>query len=215
MNVLITGGSSGLGKSITLALASNKDNMVFFTYAHSEKSAKEILSMFPSNTDAIKCDFNQTEDLNSLTRSIDKMNLDLLINNAYTGRFIKYYFHKSNIEDYKTSFYINIFPVLHITRQVINLFRNKKSGQIITILTKALYDEPIIGASEYLANKAYLQSMCKSWQKENSKYNIYCDTICPPFMKTGLTADIDERMMGEVTTTEEVAQKVIDLIKMK
>lgn len=41
-NILVTGGASGLGRSITETLAKVNDNFVLFTFCKSENSAKDI-----------------------------------------------------------------------------------------------------------------------------------------------------------------------------
>ena len=66
-----------------------------------------------------------------------------------------------------------LIPTILITQSVLNDFRKKKKGKIITILTSFLLNTPPIGASTYVANKAYLGSLVKSWATENIKFNIY------------------------------------------
>lgn len=56
MNILITGGASGLGEAITKKLAKDINNNVYFTYFKSETNAKKIKFDF-SNAFPIKCDF--------------------------------------------------------------------------------------------------------------------------------------------------------------
>ena len=46
MNILITGGANGLGLEITKVLATNKNNVVYFTFAKSETSATELQKIY-------------------------------------------------------------------------------------------------------------------------------------------------------------------------
>ena len=46
MNILITGGGSGLGEAITRNLAKDLKNTIYFTYSNSELSAKKIVMDF-------------------------------------------------------------------------------------------------------------------------------------------------------------------------
>ena len=57
MNILITGGASGLGEKITKNLLQNKNNTVYFTFNSSKENANKISSEY-SNSKAINCDFN-------------------------------------------------------------------------------------------------------------------------------------------------------------
>ena len=94
MNIVVTGGASGLGEMITKTLAANSANQVFFTYSNSAANAAQIEKEF-TNTKAFKCDFRNQSDLDLLTETIKEMQIDVLINNAYSGAFLKNYFHLS------------------------------------------------------------------------------------------------------------------------
>jgi len=221
MNILITGGASGLGEAITRILARDSKNIVYFTYASSELNAKKIESVF-SNAVSIKCDFRDTESIISLTDRISQIDLDILINNAYSGKPIDTYFHKINKDDFSIEFMFNTIPTILITQAAIIHFRKKKKGKIITILTSFLLNYPPIGSSNYVANKAYLASLVKSWSNENSKFNITSNSVSPSFMQTRFTSEVDERIIEQMIsnhplkkllTVEEVAETVLFLTK--
>lgn len=221
MNILITGGASGLGESITRILAKDINNKVYFTYSNSEENAKKIEFDY-KNVISIKCDFKDPESVKFLTDKISQYDLNILINNAYSGDFLKSHFHKIALEDFSTDFIKNIIPVIEITQEVIKNFRKKKNGKIITILTSALTDLPPIGSSVYIANKAYLEKLTKVWATENSKFNITSNSISPSFMQTNLTSEVDERIVEQMMsnhplkkllTVEEVSETVLFLTK--
>ncbi len=221
MNILITGGASGLGESITKTLAQDSNNSIFFTYSKSEENAKKIELEF-DNTSCIKCDFSDPDEVIILLPKIKELDIDVLINNAYAGSFIDTYFHKKKIEDFESDFRNNTLPTIQITQSAISHFRRKKRGKIITILTSALTNTPPLGTSSYVANKAYLQSLVKSWASENIKFNITSNSVSPSFMQTSLTADVDERIIEQMEsnhplkkllTVEEVSETVSYLTK--
>jgi NAD(P)-dependent dehydrogenase (short-subunit alcohol dehydrogenase family) len=220
MNILITGGASGLGEAITRKLAQDRDNMIYFTFSKSGENAKRIQSTLP-NTMPIKCDFGNAIELKSLTDSIKKLDVDVLINNAYSGEFLKSYFHKVPADEFLNDFKENIIPVIEITQAAILGFRSKKRGKIITILTSALLNTPPIGSSVYIANKAYLEKLTKVWAGENARFNISSNSVSPSFMQTHLTAGIDERLVEQIKekhplknllTVDEVAETVSFLV---
>lgn len=220
MNIVITGGASGLGETITKTLAANPENHVFFTYSNSQANAQKIEKEF-GNTKAFKCDFKNQADVDSLIEIIKTMQIDVLINNAYHGTPIKNYFHKIPTTDFSEEFQQNIMPTMAITQAVLTNFRKAKSGKIITVLTSFLINTPPIGASSYVACKAYLASMVKSWANENAKFNITSNSVSPSFMMTGLTSDTDERIIEQMEqahplkkllTTEEVAETIKFLV---
>ncbi|GAP71794.1 3-oxoacyl-[acyl-carrier protein] reductase [Candidatus Symbiothrix dinenymphae] len=221
MNILVTGGSSGLGKAITQKLAEDKGNRVYFTYHKSVGSAKEISSRC-ANSIGIKCDFCNKDDVKSLVSQIAEMHLEVLVNNAYSGAFLKGHFHKVSSSDFLAEFEKNLIPTIEIAQAAISLFRKKRQGKIITVLTAALLDIPPVGASMYVANKAYLEKLTKVWASENAKYNISSNSVSPSFMQTALTSDTDERIIEQMLnehplkrllTVEEVAETVLFLTK--
>jgi 3-oxoacyl-[acyl-carrier protein] reductase len=197
MNILITGGANGLGGAITRALARDKGHTVFFTYSSSFLKAEALQKEF-SNAFAIKCDFKNEEEVKNLSEKIETLSLDVLINNAYTGDPIKTYFHKIPVEDFTEGFRENILPVVTLTQAAIKCFRNKKSGKIITILSSYLLNTPPAGAAVYVANKAYLSSLVKTWATENAKFNITSNSISPSFMQSDFTKDVDERLIEQM-----------------
>lgn len=219
MNILVTGGASGLGEAITRNLAKDLNNTVYFTYSSSEANAKKIESDF-SNTFSLKCDFKNSSEVQLLVNKVDDLKLDLLINNAYSGTPIRTYFHKISPDTFSSEFMLNIMPTILITQSAISSFRKKKKGKIITILTSFLLNTPPLGSSSYVASKAYLGSLVKSWAAENSKFNITSNSISPSFMQTNLTLDVDERVIEQIVnehplkrilTVDEVAESVFFL----
>ena len=124
MNILVTGGASGLGESITKKLLSNKNNLVYFTYFCSKENAESNSSNF-SNSRAIKCDFNDIDSVKSLCDIISTLNLEVLINNAYTGNFITKHFNKISIDVFSSDFIKNTIPTILITQSAISYFKKK------------------------------------------------------------------------------------------
>jgi 3-oxoacyl-[acyl-carrier protein] reductase len=220
MNVLITGGASGLGEAITRKLAADDSSFVYFTYSSSKDTALSIESKY-KNTKAIYCDFKNQASFDSFLASVATIDVDVLINNAFTG-FTKNHFHKLSSEYFLESFKHNVIPTIQLTQKIILGFRKRKFGKIITILSAAIINKPPIGWSEYVANKNYLLSLSKSWAIENSSFNITSNCISPSFMQTALNKDTDERIVDEMTnshplkrllTIDEVGESVEWLMK--
>lgn len=220
MNILITGGSSGLGAELVKTLASDKENTVFFTYANSKENAQLLERTF-DNAHALHLDFADTDSVNQLVQKIKELDFNVLINNAYTS-ITKAHFNKMGDNVFGDSFMLNVIPTLKITQEAINVFRKKKFGKIINILTSAI-EKPPIGWSEYAANKAYLLSMSKSWGIENIKFNITSNCVSPGFMETGFNKDVDERILEDMRqnhplkkllTVEETAEAVLYMMKL-
>jgi 3-oxoacyl-[acyl-carrier protein] reductase len=219
MHLLITGGASGLGLAITKALANNfPDADIYFTFNSSAENAN-MLEAGSSRLHGIQCDFSKQNDIEQLCRLIENSEIDVLVNNAFS-KFDKQYFHKTEQSVYTESFNLDVVSTLAITKSFIAKARSRKSGKIITILTAALLGPPAIGWSVYLANKAYLLAMHKSWAVENKAFNITSNCISPDFMVTPFHDQTDERViqnliaahpLKKLLTVEEVAQTVLFL----
>jgi len=216
MKILVTGGASGLGAAIVTLLAAQDGNFVYFTYAGSLAAAKEMEATHP-NTKAIFCNFSQPASVSGLLAQLAAMDIDVLVNNANT-KMHKSHFYKTGADVFLKSFEQNIIPALQITQEAIKLFRKKKFGKIINILSSAIINKPPAGWSEYVANKAYLLAMSKAWATEGIKFNITSNSISPAFMETNFTSDTDERIVEQMKeehplkkllTTGEVAASVL------
>ena len=219
MNILVTGGASGLGAAIVKALAKDNRNTVYFTFSKSLTAAKEIEAAYP-NTKALSCDFTIQSSVDEFVNQLADFDIDILVNNA-CGPIHKEHFYKTDPNVFLNSFEHNVVPVLKIAQQALKTFRKKKSGKIINILSSAIVNKPPIGWAEYVANKSYLLAMSTIWATEGSKFNIASNSLSPTFMQTSLTSDTDERIieqmiadhpMKRLLTTEEVANAVLFLV---
>jgi 3-oxoacyl-[acyl-carrier protein] reductase len=193
MRIFITGGSSGLGKAIVEMLSLEKKNKIFFTYCKSFVSAEKIEKTL-ENVEKIHLDFSNEKSISNLLKRIPDLNCDVLVNNAYSS-YEYLHFRKIDYRKIDKSFRVNVMPTLRISQAMINLFISKKFGKVINILSSYLVSNPPLGLSEYVANKAYLLSMNKSWATEYASLNITSNAVSPSIMRNNFTKDIDERIL--------------------
>ncbi|MEI7486490.1 MAG: SDR family oxidoreductase [Chryseobacterium sp.] len=203
--VVLTGGSSGIGKEINLFLL-EKGYEVLFTYCHSADAAKEIEKNF-ANAKAFQIDFRSNEQMDSFFKEIEAFSPDILINNYYNGTFIDTYFHKTEAEKILNDFKNNVMPTLQVTQKCITIFRKKKLGRIINILSSSM-TSPAMGTSVYNSNKAYLLQMNKSWAIENVKFGITCNSVSPSFIPTDFHKNMDERVKETILSGYPLKEKL-------
>ena len=204
MNILITGGSSGLGRAITELFAKDTEHKIYFTYHNSVAAAKELEIKY-SHVTGVPCDFNDAASIQSLCEKMEGWDLHLLINNAHT-KYHQQHFHKIAPDEFANDFQVNVVPTLLITQKAMSVFRKKKFGKIINIISSAVINKPPVGMAVYTAQKSYMLSMSKSWAAEGIRFNITSNCISPAFMATQMTEDYDERTIEQMIESHPLKQ---------
>ncbi|GEM_PF-298827 len=222
MNILITGGTSGLGKAVVELMAGGKQHNIWFTYVeinNYKQIALELEEQF-DNVIGLEVNFCDSESVEKLCVKLTAIDIDVLINSAYVGIPQTTHFHKIETDEFLKGFENNLIPTIKITKTAIGIFKKKKFGKIINILTESLIGLPPMGYAIYTANKAYLQQLSRVWNKEYSKFNITSNCVLPAYMQTEF-AKVDERILDQMIiehplkrllTTKEVAETVQFLV---
>ena len=181
MNIIITGGSSGLGKALVEACAASAGHQVLFTYCRHEDEAQALAGQY-ANVRAVQVDFTDEASVDQFIQFLSNEQVDVLINNAYAGTAQGVHFHKTAPDDFSKAFHDNVMPVIRITQACAQGMRKRKFGKIINIITSYVMDVPPTGFSVYTATKAYIRQLSKSWSKELGRFNITSNCILPDYM---------------------------------
>lgn len=212
MNILITGGSSGLGKQLVKKLSINYN--VDFTYNKSIESANELNDNL-DNANSFKVDFKKPIDLENLINSTKDSNYDVLIHNFYDGKFLDKHFSKTSYEDVLNSIEVNIIPVIKLSQHIIKKMNLKGKGLIIFISSESIHSNPS-GSFIYTSIKSFMENISKTINSENDK--IKSIIIRPSVMKTKLTSEIDDRILNimfkyDPNEMEKNVSKISEIIK--
>lgn len=219
MNIIITGGSSGLGKALVEACAASAEHQVLFTYCRHEDEAQALAGKY-ANIRAVQVDFTDEASVGLFVQRLADEQVDVLINNAYAGNPQGIHFHKTAPEDFAQAFHWNVMPVIRITQACAQGMRKRKFGKIINIITSYVMDVPPTGFSVYTATKAYIRQLSKSWSKELGRFNVTSNCILPDYMQTdfGKVEDFQLEQMKEahplktLLQPEEVAGIIVSLL---
>lgn len=219
MNILVTGGSSGLGKALVKMLAPESGNTISFTYCKGKTSADELESTY-SNVHAYHVDFTNISSVDDFAMIIPDLQIDVLINNAYSGQAQGTHFHKTDINDFTKAFLDNLLPTIKVTQACIIGMRKRKFGKIVNIITSYVMDVPPAGFSIYASTKAYLRQLSRSLSKEYGKYNITSNCVLPEYMVTSfgkvedfqLEQMISNHPLKQLLKPEEVAEIICSII---
>jgi 3-oxoacyl-[acyl-carrier protein] reductase len=195
-NILITGGSRGIGKSIVQVLIKNGAN-VGFTYSSSEDAANKISKELSS--DSIKCiayksDASRLDECEKLVECFlnDFETIDVLINNA--GITKDNLLMRMNEQDFDKVIEINLKSVFNMTKATQRVFLKNRNGSIIN-MSSVVGVKGNAGQSNYAASKAGIIGFSKSIALELGSRNIRCNVIAPGFIRTEMTDNLSESII--------------------
>ncbi|MBG6133498.1 NAD(P)-dependent dehydrogenase (short-subunit alcohol dehydrogenase family) [Aquimarina sp. EL_43] len=178
--VLITGGSSGIGKSIGIFLA-QKGYIVYGTSRNPSRFPDfEFFTL-------LELDVADTNSINSAIATIEQKHgrLDVLINNAGAG--ITGPIEEIPNEEIVRNFTTNYFGPINVTKAVLPVMRKQGSGLIINITSIAGYmGLPYRGI--YSASKAALEMTTEAWRMELKDFNIRMTNVAPGDFATNIAA---------------------------
>lgn len=221
MNILVTGGNSGLGRATVEQLA-KEGHKLYFSYLPSEQCTHEAEEMIQADESftAIPLNFCDKESLDSFCTQVRALEIDVLVNSAYAGKAQGNHFYKTASEDFMVAFQNNVIPTIRITQACLEGMRKRRFGKIINIITSYVLDTPPTGFSVYTATKAYMRQISKSISKEMGRFNITSNCLLPEYMNTnfGKVEDFQlEQMIAahplkQLLKPREVAQIIVHLV---
>jgi NAD(P)-dependent dehydrogenase (short-subunit alcohol dehydrogenase family) len=177
--VLITGGSSGIGKSIGEFLH-HKGFTVYGTSRNPEQVSNSVfplLALDVRNIQSIQTTVNQV--IATAGR------LDILVNNAGVG--ITGPIEEIPTEEIKNNFETNFFGPIEVIKATLPQMRSQKSGLIINITSIAGYmGLPYRGV--YSASKAALEIITESLSMEIKPFGIHITNVAPGDFATNIAS---------------------------
>lgn len=172
--VLVTGGSSGIGKATAFALAESGARVAICgrDTAAIQKAAGEI------GATPFTADVSHEADVVALIPAVINAlgGYDVLINNAGFGRFAPLV--DTTADDMRAVWETNVLGATLAARESAKHFIKQSSGNIINVAsTSALHGGP--NGSAYSSSKFALSSLTECWRAELRKYNIRVMQINP------------------------------------
>ncbi len=218
-NVLLIGASGGLGKYISLGLASNNYNLALQYNTNPEKISANIKEI---NNPAIKiktykADITSESDISSLIENVkaDFGSIDILINNA--GISINAMSWKLSSDDWNRVIAVNLTGPFLCTRYALPVMKENKYGRIIYI-SSVVPQIGVAGTAAYSASKAGIGGLSKTVSKEVIKNNITSNIISLGYFDAGLLYQIPEDIREQIKETIPMKEfgnpmEIVDCIK--
>jgi acetoacetyl-CoA reductase len=217
-NVIVTGGTRGIGKAIAVGLK-NAGYNVAVNYA----SRDEIAQAFTQETGmkAIKWD---VADFDDCARGVEECRkalggkISVLINNAGITRDGA--MHKMDASKWLEVINTNLNSCFNMSRAVIEEMREQNYGRIVNI-SSINGQMGQFGQTNYSAAKSGILGFTKALARESAAKGITVNTIAPGYIRTDMTSAIREDILqqiisgipvGRMGEPEEIARTVLFLI---
>ena len=186
-NVLVTGGSRGIGKAcVELFLKAGAN--VAFTFNSAKEEADKIVSEYKklSKVKNYRVNLADPSEIGNQVGSIlnDFGNIDALVNNA--GIWKEAAIDKMTIEEWNEMISVNLTSTYYITKLLVPKMKEKHFGRIINISSTAGQRGEAFH-SHYAASKGGMISLTKSLAAELGEYNITVNCVAPGWVITDMT----------------------------
>ena len=212
-HILITGGTSGIGKE-TAKQFINRGAKVVITGRDEAK-----LMQVANEIGAIPLlfDISNLESIATMAKeSISLLDgkIDTLVNNAGIGIFPE--LGAITIEDLQTVYSTNVFGLALLTQEVLKVFKVQDYGNIINIGSTAS-QKGFARGSVYAASKFALRGMTQSWQAELRKFNIRVSLINPSEVASAFanTERIEKQEVDNKLGPKEIAHTIISAVEIR
>lgn len=211
--ILITGGTSGIGKKTAEMLVS-RGAIVLVTGRSAIKveKVKKDLGVL-----ALQFDLSLTENIGAKAKesiAILGGSVDALINNAGLGVFGS--IDELNIKDFQKVFNTNVFGLALLTKKIVANMKAQNQGTIINIGSSASVKGFKYG-SIYSASKFALRGLSQCWQAELRPFNIRVCQVNPSEVTTAFAQENrkERQELDNKLAPEEIAHTIIALLEMR
>ena len=220
--IIITGGSSGIGKAVAeklikrgahIAIIARDENKLQTVHQELKATAN------PDQRVAIySCDVADAEAVQKTIEAIvdDIGSPDILINSA--GILRESYFENQSIETFREIMDINFYGTLNLIKSTLPYFKKKSSGRIVNICSMAgLFGA--FGYSGYCSSKHAVKGLTHTLRAELKPQGIKVQIVYPPETSTPMVDEvntyrsIENRKLAQslpmMFTAEKVASEIV------
>jgi 3-oxoacyl-[acyl-carrier protein] reductase len=199
MNVIVTGGSKGIGKAIVETLAA-EGNSIVFSYKSDTDAANAIvqaLSLQGKKVYAFQADVSDMAQVEKFIAFAKETlgGIDCLVNNAGITRDKSLFIMPK--QDWDDVINTNLTGYFNVTRSIIGHFMKNKKGCIVNV-TSVSGQTGVAGQTNYCASKAGIIGFSRSLAKEVAKLAIRVNCVAPGYIETDMTKKMNEKHIDEI-----------------
>jgi NAD(P)-dependent dehydrogenase (short-subunit alcohol dehydrogenase family) len=222
---LVTGGNSGIGAAIALALAEAGAKVAINYVGHPEASDALVQTIKQKSGEAIsiQADVSDPKSVENLFQQLDQAwnGIDILINNAgidgasATG-------WEADIVAWRRVIEVNLFGAFYCAREALGRMVPQKNGVVLS--TTSVHEEIAwSGYSAYTASKAAVSMLTKTLAQEAAPHGVRVLAVGPGAIKTTINKPVwsDPKSMKDlmekiplkrIGEPDEIARMVVVLV---
>ena len=190
---IITGASTGIGRSLALKLSNEYLVYLISRNENNLHKTKKLINAQNNDCKIIISDISKTESINKIYSKIkNKERISLLVNNAGIGIFKN--ITDTTIQDWNNTLDTNLKGSFLMTKMVIDNLKSKKNGKIVFISSVAGL-QPYKNSTAYVASKYGLRGFAAALREELREFNIKVITVFPGAVNTPIW---DNKNMEEI-----------------
>ncbi len=218
---LVTGGSRGIGRAVSVALAESGAK-VLVNYAGNEAAAAETLELVrAAGSDGAICRFD-VADHAQVDEAVPRLakehgGLHILVNNA--GIALDQILLRVKPEELERTMAVNVGGALWCSKAAIRLMMRQRYGRIVN-LSSVVGEAGNPGQAVYSASKAGLIGLTKTLAREYASRGVTVNAVAPGFIETDMTADLPDKVkedaiahtpLGRMGSPRDIAAAVLYL----
>lgn len=213
---LITGASSGIGRSIARRLSSMGLKLVLV--ARNQQRLDQLVDELGGDVVAISTDLAKADGIQGLARTAVEQfgSIDILVENA--GIFDNRDFTEIEPENVKQMIDVNLTSLMLLAQAVLPQMSKQKSGDILVVGSIAGVTD-MRNQAVYAATKHGVNAFIRSLRRQVQQDGIRVSSVLPGTVATELWGEIDaaavdeQVSLGEVLRPEDVAEIVAFMLQ--
>ena len=193
---LVTGASSGIGRSIALRLASEGADIAVNYYPGAEADAQAVcaeIGALGREAAAFEADVTDPDACDAMVAAVVERfgTLDVLVNNAGITR--DGLMVRMSDADWRAVIDTNLSGVFYCSRAAARVMMKARSGAIVNIAS-VVGIAGNAGQANYSAAKAGVIGLTKTTAREFAARGVRANAVAPGFIETAMTAKLSEQV---------------------